>query len=86
MSSKYQQPADQTIERRDPAFPGHRNYTLSSAAYNRLIAKGVDPQTVAEAELGRRAKCIQNFDDAGRIIMTSIIKNFRRPKTFTYTS
>ena len=86
MSSKSNRPTEQTIERHDPALPGHRNYTLSSAVYNRLIAKGVDPETVAESELGRRAKCIQNFDDAGRIIMTSIIKNFRRPKTFTYTS
>ena len=79
-------PSDQIIDRHDPAFPGHRSYTLSSAVYDRLIANGVDPQTVAELELGRRAKCIQNFDDAGRIIMTCIIKNFRRPKSFTYTS
>ncbi len=82
MSNK---PSDQIIVRHDPALASHRSYTLSFAVYNRLIGKAVDPQTVAEAELGRRAKCIQSVDDAGRLIMTSIIKNFRRPKSFTYT-
>lgn len=82
MSSKLNPPKERTFTRHDPALPGHRSYTLSSAVYNRLIAKGVDPETVAEAELARRAKCFCDYDYLGRI--TRVLANCRPPKSVTY--
>ncbi len=83
MSHKSQEAgAERTIDRGIPVLSGRRSYVLDSTEYEQLIAKGFDPETVAEAELGRRAKCCRDYDDLGQI--TRITANCRPPKSFTH--
>ena len=82
MPGKSKQPSERTIDRRGPTLPGLRGYVLSSAAYDRLVAQGIDPETVTETELARRAKSCLTYDDQGRIIQ--VVARYRRPKSVTY--
>jgi hypothetical protein len=56
-----------TICRRQPLL---RTYILSSTEYDRLVADGLNPETVDDTELTRRADAFYDHDEKDRIVTT----------------
>ena len=75
---------ERTVYRRDPAPSLLRSYVLSSAEYERLIAGGIDPETVAESVLAQCAIRRRDHDDQDRIIMEISDNPPQRSQRFWY--
>jgi len=60
---------ERVVTRLDPKTSLLRSYVLTLPDYERLVAEGFDPETIAEAERSRRATHSFEFDALGREAM-----------------
>ena len=58
-----------TVYRRNPVTSLMNSYVLTVADYDRLVASGINLETVSESDLFEMSERYSKFDSFGRVVM-----------------